>query len=1229
MFNKDTKNRRRQSRSEPAPQRLQEQQSSSSPIWGIREKLIVLFLLVKILPLILLTFIAWYALKTLGTKTQDIAVVDSRTALTTMAQENIERITTVTAQKVAEFLYARDAEIGVLARVTEHFVTAFPEKIQDHAEAFFADFVDEKTSQVRKHGDWIVCENGMKWVQIAPYTLSAETGKRSINPENDLEIDGITFHYRAPYGFGDDPDRFDAVPLYDEIALLDLNGMQIAKYIPSNSTKKRFPFPQELVDVSDPKNTFVKAERYFEELKKLGKDDIYVSDVIGAYVPTHFIGMYTKDYIASRRIDAKITELIAEENPKNAETIWKLRVLNAELKDEENTFNSRQMGNETIRNEIDRRIGRNQIWVIKDKTLEETADELRMLGFPELADEILNVPFNPAGAAFAGAENPLGIRFEGIVRWAKPVVNANGEAVAYITFALNHDHLAAMIDHVTPMQERFTELSDAFNGNYAFIWDYKCRSIVHPRHHSLVGYNPETGLPETPWLERTLYDGMVAADFDRADWQDYIATLDYQPWSGDPNSIAFQSRSKRPAPELTQAGLVGLDGRYLNTAPQCTGWMNLTKDGGSGSFYILWSGLYKLTTAATIPYYTGQYHPDRQGGSRRGFGFVAVGAGLDDFSRPAEYIGDKLESMVDENIAETAFHLIWTTVILSVLVIVIAIWMASYLSNKLKWLIDGITKFRLGHRDFRFVAEVQDEFGRLAHSFNEMAENVVHNVHTPLVITDLDLNIIYVNDQALHVMGSTSLKELIGKSYMEKSIYSYGSKCCPITALRDGRKANVCYLKKFDRYLQGVANYLVDEHGNKQGYIITSNDVTNISVKQIELERAKVEAELANQHKSRFLARMSHELRTPMNAILGLNELTQVQLACIPNLEVRQELNNNLNYLKSSSQHLLHVLNDILEAANLESGNATLIDIPLDMAAVLHGIATETKKKCAEKHLEWTADFDFTSTHFRTDCLRLRQVLGHLLSNAIKYTPEHGKVSFTVKQRASKNNKTLFSFIVKDTGKGIPEDKLASVFDPFEQAGNVQFVGGSGLGLAIVRKTLELFGTQIAVQSTENQGSEFSFDIWLQNDEGIIEESSTIEVIREHFTGCKALVVDDVRLNRVVLVNLLNDAGVTVDEAKDGTEGLNIFVNSPENTYDIIFMDIQMPIMDGYETAKAIRALPRQDAQKISIVTISANAFREDIERSLASGMNAHYAKPIQKETVSEILMKFCKPKKH
>jgi signal transduction histidine kinase/HAMP domain-containing protein len=1232
-------------------QKEQERKGLHTHTVGIREKLIFIFLLVKVLPLILLAYIAWQALVMLGDTLRRTAVTDSRAALTAMAVENIERITTDTAHKVAAFLYQRDADISFLAKHSRNYFQD-EETLRQDAESFFANFGEANTSPIRQHTDWVIGEKGMSWIQGDPYVPPEETKKRSGNLENEDRIDGAAFNYRPPFGFGDDMSRFASIPLYDEIALLDKHGRQIAKYVTPHSTKKRFPFPKELLDVSDPHNTFVKAERYVEKLPQLGKEGIYVSDVIGAYIPTRFIGMYTPDYIASRRVNAKILELEAEGNPQHAETIWQLQILRFQLSNDEIGFNSDASINQKIHSEIERRLGEGGVWKIENKSIDDAAATLRSLGFAELAEEILSIPhdpekFDPTKEAFAGAENPLGVRFEGIVRWAKPVLDNNHEVIGYVTFALNHDHLLEMIDHITPMPKRYSELSDAFLGNYAFIWDYKCRSIVHPRHHSIYGYNPETGLPETPWLEKRLYDGMIAAGFDRADWQDYIATLeDYTPFlptpdwvvaltkqkaeSGEPwtpEEIArlpldYQSRLKRPSPELTREGLVGLDGRYLNTAPQCTGWMNLTEDGGSGSFYILWSGLYKLTTAAAIPYYTGQYCPNFQG-NHRGFGFVAVGAGVDYFSLPANEMGAILDVMVHENINKTSWHLVGTTAVLSIIVIFIAIWMASYLSRRLRILIDGIDKFHRGDRSFRFAANVQDEFGHLARSFDEMAESIVQSVHSPLVITDLNLKIIYVNVQALDALGGDKSENIVGRSYKEKSIYGYGSEYCPITALRRGKgQAKVLHLKQGDKFLLGTANYLVDANGVIQGYIITSNDVTDISRKQVELEQAREEAELASRHKSRFLARMSHELRTPMNAILGLNDITRSKISSVRGLDELKDVDGYLERLKHSSLDLLELLNSILDASNLESGSVALVEKPLDLSLFLQRIMAKAQQDCAQKHLELTPHFDtLTSSHFVTDEVRLQQVINNLLNNAIKFTPESGHIDFIVQQKDRNDGKSLLSFTVRDTGCGIAPEEIDRILYPLEQP-EIEHMGNRGLGLVIVRRTLELFHTHLQIRSELGKGSEFSFDVWLQEKEGADEVK--VENVAGRFTGQKALVVDDVRLNRVVLVNFLREAGFTVDEAEDGKEGLDMFDRSLENEYSIILMDIQMPVMDGYESAMAIRNLPRPDATTLPIITISANAFQEDIDKSIASGMNAHYAKPIQRDVVSEILMKFC-----
>ncbi|MCL1981464.1 MAG: hypothetical protein FWG53_00025, partial [Clostridiales bacterium] len=498
---------------------------------GMLKKLIVTFMLVMILPLIALIFIAWNQILSLGGSLRGEAVNDSIAALNESAVKNIERLSTDTAKKLADFLYYRDDDIRYLSSI-------------DPSEGAYRRFVESKSGRVVDERDARLFYDGKLWVFAEPpppagTPPSAWAGGVSQNDENN---DRNGFHYFKPTQF-----TYKYVPLYDEITFVDLEGNELIKVVPSGSTKKNYPLDSAKKNVSIRENTYIKAESYFEDLKGLQVGDIYVSDVIGAYVPSNFIGMYTPENVANA---------------------------------------SAELGYE--------------------------------------------IDYNPEGQAYAGWENPKGQHFEGIIRWATPVAGEDGEKIGYVTFALNHAHIMEFADHITPMDERYVEKPSANEGNYALIWDYQCRNICHPRHHSITGFDPETGKRQVPWLEASIYEAWQASGIE--DWTDFVAGIP---------QFDNQSRDKKPAAELTREGLVGLDGRYLNNAPQCIGWMDLTADGGSGSFYILWSGLYKINAAAAIPYYTGQFAPTLDNGySKRGFGFVVVGASIDDFTRPATLMED-------------------------------------------------------------------------------------------------------------------------------------------------------------------------------------------------------------------------------------------------------------------------------------------------------------------------------------------------------------------------------------------------------------------------------------------------------------------------------------------------------------------------------------------------------------------------------------------------------------
>lgn len=591
---------------------------------GIRNKLIAIFVLIKVLPLILLAWFAWSAATRLGDEVSTEAagmadtmlgtiksmgktmVDDSIRALDLRSREAIESITTDTARKIADFLYDRDTDIRRAATL-------------DPSENAYRQFMGEHIRALYTHGPWELAADGKSWVPANPVNREAKV-TRTVLSDNARD-----FHARAPEYLGEKEMR----PLFVEMTYIGLDGQEKIKVTSGNLTEKS------LKNVVHRSNTFVGAETYFAELKKLKPGEIYVSDVIGAYVPTHLIGPYL---------------------PGSLEKAGK--------------------------------------------------------------------PFKPEESAYAGTENPVGKRFRGIVRWGMPVVR-NGQITGYVTLALDHDHIRQFSDRLMPTEERYTPIADAIKGNYAFIWDYKSRSISHPRDYFIVGYDPKTGRPATPWMDEELY----------AEWQKSGKPSD-EFLAGIP-AFRDQNLKRKPAKALIQAGTVGLDCRYLNFSPQCDGWNALTEHGGSGSFVIFFSGLWKLTTAAAIPYYTGQY-----GKTRQGFGFVTIGANVDDFHKAATDTAVKINSLVSEkdeqlkaersqllnnikrSLTTTATGLWGSTLLMIILVIGIAIWMANLLTTRITSMIDGIHAFQDGDLKHRLDASSSDEMGELARSFNRMADSV-------------------------------------------------------------------------------------------------------------------------------------------------------------------------------------------------------------------------------------------------------------------------------------------------------------------------------------------------------------------------------------------------------------------------------------------------------------------------------------------------------------------------
>ena len=368
------------------------------------------------------------------------------------------------------------------------------------------------------------------------------------------------------------------------------------------------------------------------------------------------------------------------------------------------------------------------------------------------------------------------------------------------------------------------------------------------------------------------------------------------------------------------------------------------------------------------------------------------------------------------------------------------------------------------------------------------------------------------------------------------------------------------------------------------------------------------------QAKSDFLARMSHEIRTPMNGIIGMTEIA---------LRPEQPEENRLacmRKVRSSSNYLLGLLNDILDMSKIESGKMVLNREAFSLPELIENLHPVLDGKFAEKNQAFDCRVQLTHENFLADPLRITQVLINLLGNATKYSPGNTTVTLTVREEGEENGESRVYFSVRDQGIGISEADHSRIFQSFEQVqSSASGQQGTGLGLAISNRLVHMMGATIGLNSAPGKGSDFHFTLSLPqtvNTQDRTQEAGP----KQDLTGKRVLSAEDNELNREILRFFLEDLGCVVDEAVDGQEALDKFATSQEGYYDVVLMDVMMPRMNGLEAAHRIRTLSRADALSVPIVAVSANAFDEDIRRSLASGMTAHLSKPVEPEKLAEVL---------
>lgn len=389
--------------------------------------------------------------------------------------------------------------------------------------------------------------------------------------------------------------------------------------------------------------------------------------------------------------------------------------------------------------------------------------------------------------------------------------------------------------------------------------------------------------------------------------------------------------------------------------------------------------------------------------------------------------------------------------------------------------------------------------------------------------------------------------------------------------------------------------------------------VTEEKKKQERLERAIEETERANCAKSEFLAHMSHDIRTPMNAIIGMTSVARQECQ-------DETICGYLDKIKSSSEFLLGLINDMLDISRIESGNLNLKSEQMSREMLGTAINTTIGPLMEQKNITFRCDLQHMEEMIYTDAVRFKQIFFNLLSNAAKYTPEGGNVWLLTERLRTEGNVEWVRFTVRDSGIGMSEEFLEHAFEPFSQEGNRTLAlqwQGTGLGLAIVKKLVVMMHGTIEIHSKLGEGTEVILDLPLTiSGVDAPEKMPQAVIAKQNLEGRRVLLAEDNEINTFVARRILESKGILVEHAENGKRAVELVEQNPEGYFDAIVMDIRMPVMSGLEAARQIRAMNRTDAQTVPIIAMTANAYEEDVSQSLAAGMNAHLAKPIEPQVI-------------
>ena len=520
----------------------------------------------------------------------------------------------------------------------------------------------------------------------------------------------------------------------------------------------------------------------------------------------------------------------------------------------------------------------------------------------------------------------------------------------------------------------------------------------------------------------------------------------------------------------------------------------------------------------------------------------------------------------------------------------------------------------------RTLSQLKDERDR----YDLLYETSYNMAVCGVIQADVKHNkIIAANKEAMHLLGTDAaglelqlFGQKTGKGILDLSNIGKMMQ----TAEKNEHKLFSKVLNFEDRYMsiEGAVDYIMEDN-NARVVQFTFLDNTEREL----LREAETKLEIAmksSEAKSYFLSKMSHEIRTPLNGIVGMIDSAMLYR------HDKEKLRDCLNKLKRSSLHLQQLVSEVLDLSKIESGKMEVNMEPVNLQLLLSDVIEEFGALAKERGIGLTQTGKLHHECVNTDKVKLHEILANLIGNALKFTDSSGVVLLSIEETVIAERKSLFTFQVQDNGKGISKEDQERIFEAFDQGSHDQLYGnsGSGLGLTICKSLVTMLGGTLKVESMENAGSEFSFTLTMD----ILDEEKEAETpmkSRSCYQGYRVMVAEDNLINGEIAETFLRSFGFEVDLVQNGQEAFEAFAKSPEKTYSIILMDIQMPVMNGYDAARRIRSCENKDAKTVPILAMSANAFQEDVARSLDAGMNEHLSKPIDMETLFCVIGKYMK----